>query len=46
VYDELRKLAAAKLAHERPGQTLFEVALFGVLAKKLVLHKNASPAHD
>ncbi|MEZ6073499.1 MAG: ECF-type sigma factor [Pirellulales bacterium] len=22
VYDELRKLATAKLAHERPGQTL------------------------
>ena len=22
VYDELRKLAAAKLAHEKPGQTL------------------------
>jgi len=21
VYDELRKLAAAKLAHEKPGQT-------------------------
>ena len=24
VYDELRKLAAAKLAHEKPGQTLQE----------------------
>ena len=24
VYDELRKLAAAKLAHEQPGQTLQE----------------------
>jgi hypothetical protein len=22
VYDELRKLAAARLAHEKPGQTL------------------------
>src|SRR3954465_8534814 len=27
VYDELRKLAAAKLAHEKPGQTLQSTAL-------------------
>jgi RNA polymerase sigma factor (TIGR02999 family) len=27
VYDELRKLAAAKLAHEKPGQTLSATAL-------------------
>jgi RNA polymerase sigma factor (TIGR02999 family) len=27
VYDELRKLAASKLAHERPGQTLQATAL-------------------
>jgi RNA polymerase sigma factor (TIGR02999 family) len=27
VYDELRKLAAAKLSHERPGQTLQATAL-------------------
>src|SRR4051794_40998612 len=27
VYDELRKLAAQKLAHERPGQTLDATAL-------------------
>jgi len=27
VYDELRKLAAAKMAHERPGQTLQPTAL-------------------
>ena len=27
VYDELRKLAAAKLAHEKPGQTLVATAL-------------------
>src|SRR5713101_3339196 len=27
VYDELRKLAAAKLAHEAPGQTLQATAL-------------------
>ena len=27
VYDELRKLAAARLAHEKPGQTLQATAL-------------------
>ena len=27
VYDELRKLAAAKMAHENPGQTLQATAL-------------------
>jgi hypothetical protein len=27
VYDELRKLAAHKLAHEKPGQTLEATAL-------------------
>ena len=27
VYDELRKLAAAKLGHERPGQTLQSTTL-------------------
>src|SRR6187401_245969 len=27
VYDELRKLAAARLAHEKPGQTLGATAL-------------------
>ena len=27
VYDELRKLAAAKLSHEKPGQTLEATAL-------------------
>ncbi len=27
VYDELRKLAAAKVNHERPGQTLQATAL-------------------
>jgi len=27
VYDELRKLAVAKLAHEKPGQTLQATAL-------------------
>ena len=27
VYEELRKLAAAKMAHEKPGQTLQATAL-------------------
>ena len=27
VYEELRRLAAAKLAHEKPGQTLLATAL-------------------
>ena len=31
VYDELRKLAAAKLANEKPGQTLQATALVEVL---------------
>jgi hypothetical protein len=30
VYDELRRLAAAKLAHEKPGQTLQATALVHV----------------
>ncbi len=30
VYDELRKLAAQRLAHERPGQTLDATALIEV----------------
>lgn len=36
VYDELRKLAAAKLAHERPGQTLQATALVHEAYLKLV----------
>ena len=28
VYEELRRLAAQKLAHEKPGQTLQATALF------------------
>ena len=38
VYDELRKLAAQKLAHEKPGQTLQATALVheaGFLAGQL-----------
>jgi RNA polymerase sigma factor (TIGR02999 family) len=36
VYDELRKLAAAKLAHEKPGQTLQATALVHEVYLKLV----------
>jgi RNA polymerase sigma factor (TIGR02999 family) len=36
VYDELRKLAAAKLAHERPGQTLSATALVHEAYMRLV----------
>ena len=36
VYDELRKLAAAKLAHEKPGQTLQATALVHEAYMRLV----------
>jgi RNA polymerase sigma factor (TIGR02999 family) len=36
VYDELRKLAAAKLAHEQPGQTLQATALVHEACLRLV----------
>jgi RNA polymerase sigma factor (TIGR02999 family) len=36
VYDELRKLAAAKLAHEKPGQTLQATALVHDVYLRLV----------
>src|SRR5499433_2960460 len=36
VYDELRKLAAAKLAQEKPGQTLEATALFHEAYLRLV----------
>jgi RNA polymerase sigma factor (TIGR02999 family) len=36
VYDELRKLAAAKLAHEQPGQTLSATALVHEAYMRLV----------
>ena len=35
VYEELRKLAAAKLAHERPGQTLQATALVHEASRRL-----------
>lgn len=41
VYDELRRLAAAKLAHEKPGQTLEATALVHEAYMRLV----GSPGH-
>jgi RNA polymerase sigma factor (TIGR02999 family) len=38
VYDELRRLAAAKLAHEKPGQTLDATALVHEAYLRLVAH--------
>src|SRR6186713_369361 len=40
VYDELRKLAAAKLAHEQPGQTLQATALVHEAYLRLVGERN------
>src|SRR5947199_3140769 len=40
VYDELRKLAAAKLAHEKPGQTLQATALVHEAYLRLVGGEN------
>ena len=37
VYNELRKLAAAKLAHEKPGQTLQATALVHEAFMRLVV---------
>ena len=42
VYDELRKLAAGKLAHEKPGQTLDATALVHEAYVRLVLARSAS----
>lgn len=41
VYDELRKLAAARLAHEKPGQTLEATALVHEAYLRLVGAENA-----
>ncbi len=41
VYSELRKLAAAKLAHEKPGQTLQATALVHEAYMRLVDQSNA-----
>ncbi len=43
VYDELRKLATAKLAHEKPGQTLQATALVHEAYLRLVDVKKARP---
>src|SRR5438874_591194 len=45
VYDELRKLAAARLAHEKPGQTLQATALVHEAYLRLVGH-SASGGHQ
>jgi RNA polymerase sigma factor (TIGR02999 family) len=42
VYDELRRLAAAKLAHEQPGQTLNATALVHEAYLRLVDRDSAS----
>lgn len=43
VYDELRKLAAARLAHEKPGQTLQPTALVHEAYLRLVDTEEAAP---
>ena len=45
VYDELRKLAAAKLAHEKPGQTLQATALVHEAYLRLVGPDDGEPQH-
>jgi len=44
VYDELRKLAAARLAQEQPGQTLQATALVHEAYLRLVGHPSPSPS--
>ena len=46
VYDELRKLAAAKLAHEKPGQTLQATALVHEAYLRLVGSGNRDQSWD
>ena len=46
VYDELRKLAAAKLAQEKPGQTLQATALVHDAYLRLVDVENAQQLGD
>jgi RNA polymerase sigma factor (TIGR02999 family) len=46
VYDELRKLAAAKLAQERPGQTLQATALVHEAYLRLVGNDGDRPTWD
>jgi RNA polymerase sigma factor (TIGR02999 family) len=46
VYDELRKLAAQKLAHEKPGQTLDATALVHEAYLRLVASGDESAPRD
>jgi len=46
VYDELRRLAAARLAHERPGQTLTATALVHEAYVRLIGARSASKGPD
>lgn len=46
VYDELRRLAAARLAHEAPGQTLQPTALVHEAYLRLVGDEDAARWHD
>ena len=46
VYDELRKLAAAKLAQEKPGQTLEATALVHEAYLRLIGDQPAAKARD
>src|SRR5215470_10026895 len=45
VYDELRNLAAAKLAQEKPGQTLQATALVHDAYLRLIGSTDKDPAH-
>src|SRR5262249_49447916 len=46
VYDELRRLAAARLAHEKPGQTLQATALVHEAYLRLVDVENVQQWHS
>jgi RNA polymerase sigma factor (TIGR02999 family) len=46
VYEELRKLAAAKLAHEKPGQTLDATALVHEAYVRMVRARSPSEANE
>jgi RNA polymerase sigma factor (TIGR02999 family) len=46
VYDELRKLAAAKLAQEQPGHTLQATALVHEAYLRIVGHKDGQPESE
>jgi RNA polymerase sigma factor (TIGR02999 family) len=46
VYEELRKVAAAKLAHEKPGQTLDATALVHEAYVRLVANPGRKPGGD